>query len=277
MKIFKVKVRDRIFAVRAASKEQAIFKLADSVLSDDRLSPTTYRKLKEFGYSSKDWEGWSQEQANAVVRKHMQEASANTSEMKSKEKREASFVKDYFKDKPFSFSSVYGCCDALHHKDGFHKVKQEIIDDGRGLSARLNKPEEKLTEEQQEFIKEFSNCLIGSPENVTLYRKDDTDWLGELKPGDDVDLRILCCTSTDREVIPEEIRGRVKQQIIFEVEAGCLMMGTNNYEEKEIVLGGTSEELPRRNKARLITQKGVDEQLGCPVYVVKIFRENQEE
>lgn len=40
-----------------------------SEIEDDRLSPMTYVKLKELGYSSDDWEGWTQEYANKVVEK----------------------------------------------------------------------------------------------------------------------------------------------------------------------------------------------------------------
>ena len=39
-------------------------------IEDDRLAPMTYKKLKEFGYTSDDWGDWTQEQANEVVRKH---------------------------------------------------------------------------------------------------------------------------------------------------------------------------------------------------------------
>lgn len=38
-----------------------------SEIEDERLSPMTYAKLKELGYSSEDWEGWTQEYANKVV------------------------------------------------------------------------------------------------------------------------------------------------------------------------------------------------------------------
>lgn len=40
-----------------------------SEIEDERLSPMTYAKLKELGYSSEDWEGWTQEHANKVVEK----------------------------------------------------------------------------------------------------------------------------------------------------------------------------------------------------------------
>ena len=40
-----------------------------SEIEDERLSPMTYAKLKELGYSSDDWEGWTQEYANKVVEK----------------------------------------------------------------------------------------------------------------------------------------------------------------------------------------------------------------
>lgn len=51
-----VKVKDRLFE-----------------LNDDRLSPMTYSKLKEMGYTSEDWKDWDQEHANKVVAQGKQE------------------------------------------------------------------------------------------------------------------------------------------------------------------------------------------------------------
>lgn len=57
-KKYKVTARDSIAAVAAVMR-----------INDDRLSPMTYKKLKELGYNSNDWKNWTQEQANAVVEK----------------------------------------------------------------------------------------------------------------------------------------------------------------------------------------------------------------
>ena len=43
--------------------------------NDERLSPMTYKKLKELGYSSEDWHDWSQEHANEIVRRGIKQNS----------------------------------------------------------------------------------------------------------------------------------------------------------------------------------------------------------
>ena len=46
-------------------------------LNDDRLSPMTYSKLKEMGYTSEDWKDWDQEHANKVVAEGIQSSTQN--------------------------------------------------------------------------------------------------------------------------------------------------------------------------------------------------------
>lgn len=55
----------------------------DCDMKDERLSPMTYKKLKELGVTSKQWSGWTQEQANEYIRNKSQKGS------KTSEKKEA--------------------------------------------------------------------------------------------------------------------------------------------------------------------------------------------
>ena len=47
-----------------------LIKVADRIyeLKDDRLSPMTYSKLKEMGYTSEDWKGWDQNRSSLQYR-----------------------------------------------------------------------------------------------------------------------------------------------------------------------------------------------------------------
>ena len=67
-KQFKVTYKDRNFIVKAVDTKDAISKLSSKV-KDDHLSPMTYKKLKELGYTSKQWSRWNQEEANKIVAK----------------------------------------------------------------------------------------------------------------------------------------------------------------------------------------------------------------
>lgn len=78
MKVFKVKIGDRKFIVRAEDSITAVRKLQDIQLADDRLAPMTYKKLKDFGYTSNQWKNWTQEHANKIVASHENKANQET-------------------------------------------------------------------------------------------------------------------------------------------------------------------------------------------------------
>lgn len=73
MKNFKVNYKDKSYNVKAKDKKDAARKVLRKLdgctkeLEDDRLSPMTYKKLKEMGYDSEKWKNLTQEQANKIV------------------------------------------------------------------------------------------------------------------------------------------------------------------------------------------------------------------
>lgn len=81
--IYKVKHKNKEYFVKAKDEASAVNKVQEHLnkdIEDDRLSPMTYSKLKEMGYTSDDWKKWTQEQANQIVargRKETQKASKN--------------------------------------------------------------------------------------------------------------------------------------------------------------------------------------------------------
>lgn len=72
----------------------------DSV-KDDRLSPMTYKKLKEAGYSSDDWKNWTQEEANEKI--HSGEKGGKKESKKEEPKKE----KNYLGEKEGSVRAAY--------------------------------------------------------------------------------------------------------------------------------------------------------------------------
>lgn len=70
----------------------------DSAIKDERLSPMTYRKLKEYGYNSDRWKNLTQEQANKIVQQHENKQSTSSAEKKTEETKKVTpgYTKEYF-------------------------------------------------------------------------------------------------------------------------------------------------------------------------------------
>jgi len=66
MKNFRIKAGKSIYFVKANDSDEALKKVEEYV-SDERLSPMTYHKLKEMGYGPEKWKNLTQEQANKIV------------------------------------------------------------------------------------------------------------------------------------------------------------------------------------------------------------------
>lgn len=59
--MYKVKVNDRMFLVKAKNKDEALHKVGRK-LADDNVSPMTYKLLREKGYTPEDWKNWSKQE-----------------------------------------------------------------------------------------------------------------------------------------------------------------------------------------------------------------------
>ena len=69
---YKVRYKNNNYIVKAGSVKDALSALdyiVPSNVDDERLSPMTYKKLKELGYTHENWKDLSQEQANKIVQK----------------------------------------------------------------------------------------------------------------------------------------------------------------------------------------------------------------
>ena len=77
--MYKVRYKNRTYLVKAKDSDMAVKKVKEAIgnekdveLNDDRLSPMTYKKLKELGYGPNDWKNLTQEKANEIVASHAQ-------------------------------------------------------------------------------------------------------------------------------------------------------------------------------------------------------------
>lgn len=76
--IFKANsINDAINIVKAI--ESKVLKL-----TDERLSPMTYKKLKELGVTQNQWKNWTQEQASAFIKNKTQGQNSNKENKKTK-------------------------------------------------------------------------------------------------------------------------------------------------------------------------------------------------
>lgn len=74
MKTYKITRGNKQYVIKAKDTYSAVAKLQTFLkdskpIEDDRLSPMTYKKLKEMGYNSDKWKNLTQEEANKIVAK----------------------------------------------------------------------------------------------------------------------------------------------------------------------------------------------------------------
>ena len=96
---YKIKYKNKSYLVKAKDTQSALDGL--SVVApemreyDDRLSPMTYKKLKELGYGHEQWKDLSQEEANKIVQKsESSEESSVVSEPENKTTGSSDLEKD---------------------------------------------------------------------------------------------------------------------------------------------------------------------------------------
>lgn len=102
MKTYKITRGNKQYVIKAKDTYSAVAKLQTFLkdgkpIEDDRLSPMTYKKLKEMGYNSEKWANLTQEEANRIVAKSNQSSKAAPSstpkETKKPTKNNSSAVK----------------------------------------------------------------------------------------------------------------------------------------------------------------------------------------
>ena len=98
-------------------------------IKDERLSPSTYKALKELGVGPNQWKNWSQEQANRYIEQKKQKAGK-----KNEEKKEASSSEK--KKQPIQ-------------SETFNKLKPYFRRDRFGI---YNIPKDWSEEDAQEFL-----------------------------------------------------------------------------------------------------------------------------
>jgi len=73
---YKIRYKNKYYIVKAKDTQSALLGLSVVApdVEDDRLSPMTYKKLKELGYGHEQWKDLSQEEANKIVQTNSPES-----------------------------------------------------------------------------------------------------------------------------------------------------------------------------------------------------------
>ena len=99
--VYKITYNKKSYIVKAKDAQSAIDGLSILLpeIKDDRLSPMTYKKLKELGYGREDWKNLTQEQANKIVQQNKSESSSNNkSELNTDIDKKVLAIKNESKD-----------------------------------------------------------------------------------------------------------------------------------------------------------------------------------
>jgi len=162
-----------------------LIKVGDKLfeLNDDRLSPMTYSKLKEMGYTSEDWKDWDQEHANKVVAQGRQEENkkqSSTTESQNKTQQTQQHI-------DLGIQAVNNAESAEAIKTSINRVLQDVED--ALLKCRKHKKSENFNTCYNEA--QGALQLINSAE-LQLQKAVDTSYAKqqkaeEEKAGDDLD------------------------------------------------------------------------------------------
>ena len=110
MKKYKVKYNNKNYIIKAVSVKDALAALdyLYSDVNDDRLSPMTYKKLKELGYTHEKWKNLTQEQANKIVQNKSKLPESNNTKLTTSTSQSTSSSSEIATEKQSSRSSGNG-------------------------------------------------------------------------------------------------------------------------------------------------------------------------
>lgn len=132
MKQYKVKLKDsnKVFYIQAENEVDAYRGV--KTMNDERLSPMTYKKLKELGYSSEDWQKWDQKQANEIVAKGSKQGISNSS--RQEKETNSSSTKNS--------NSGNSNKNSINSSHNLNKYNYEDDPEVKSMTAEINKEEE---------------------------------------------------------------------------------------------------------------------------------------
>lgn len=113
----------------------------------------------------------------------------------------------------------------------YYEAKEYLLNHGRGLGL---KSEKELTEKERHILDIIDEKAIECPYNIQVYRTDDTAWLKNYKPGEDIPIKNLLFATLDKDTVIPENTNRVLQRMTIQVPKGIKIFSVNNGNEMEV-------------------------------------------
>lgn len=158
---YKITYKNKSYIVKATDTRSALDGLSVVVpeLNDDRLSPMTYKKLKELGYDHEKWKDLSQEQANKIVQQNKPETeSTKKEELSSGELSEKqlsenvnSIIKKYGDDKNTKIGAI------TKRPDGSYNISVNLLRN----EFPYQEFDDEIKQRSTNILKDLKNSLNG--------------------------------------------------------------------------------------------------------------------
>lgn len=220
MKQFKVIHQGKEFHIFANDALSAVSKLAD-----ERLAPTTYRKLRELGYSENSWKDMTQKEANALIEKHLGES------------KKLSALTPLKSVKASDYEELSSLRDLIYHRRLqpvlYSDAEADYLKHGREINERIRSGH--ATGQDKQIIKELQKGMAPIDKNIKLYRTNTVETI--IDGGGLENSPIMSCTCVKQLIIPEN-KNKVRENLEFLVDRGTNIRVVNNAEEAEVLLNG---------------------------------------
>lgn len=178
--MFKIKYKDKTYLVNAATLKEAVYKFSDYVNKiecRDGTSPQTYIKLKEKGYTSEDWQNWSDDEK--LRRSHEGETTEKQAEKPAEKATEKT---EQVTEKPISENGFKVTTDAKAFSNALHTAREEL--------GKI-KPEAvwRVDEQSPENLADAE--LVVSDNGSTFAIRPDGDIIAVCRAGEDKGYKII--------------------------------------------------------------------------------------
>lgn len=141
-------------------------------IEDDRLSPMTYKKLKELGYDKNKWQNLTQEQANKIVQSNgtsnSNSGNKSTSTKPSRQQQIQSAYNKLKKESEAAFDKFKNKATTLAERDQYEKEYNQVQ---AKMSKFLNKYDLNNRESVSKLNSEFEKTRYDQPKTARTNNK----------------------------------------------------------------------------------------------------------
>lgn len=147
MKIFKIKFKDSLYAVKADTLYEALYKLSQNVnivKCNDRVSPMIYHALHEMGYTTEQLSGKSEEEINQLYYSNKRSNAVENIAQKQSTDKSKPYTQSSIQVKSIDNAKIFSdtlrtARDTLKQRkpDAFWRVDNQSPDDLKQMDAKM--------------------------------------------------------------------------------------------------------------------------------------------